>query len=68
MSNHPGSEYICFYCGKNHIRRPGNIYKLQVDKRIVHFCGYNCYRSVEKLLKEKRIDELQKLIDAYIER
>ena len=43
-----GKYRECPVCGKRFLVPVGNLYKLLVDRKVAHFCSYNCYREVQK--------------------
>lgn len=38
----------CDMCGKQYIRSPGSIYKLNFASKRYNFCSYSCYMSAIK--------------------
>ena len=55
--------YTCCVCGKKHVRRPGNMYKINYDKRVRHFCGYNCYMKIIRLKEQKKHEEIREIFE-----
>lgn len=58
------SRYLCDVCGKVHYRNQKSIFKMTYGGKTRHFCGYNCYNKIQKLIKEKNYEEVDKIFDS----
>ncbi len=53
----------CSVCGKRYIAAKHTVYKLMFRGKTKHFCGYTCYRKIDKLMEEKNTEELVKFFN-----
>lgn len=54
----------CCMCGKEHIRRYGDMYKCNYKGHVRHFCGYNCYIQFMKLKETKQHDKIHEIFES----
>lgn len=44
----------CYVCGKTFILAPKNIYRVTVNGKVKHLCGWNCLRKLEREKEAKK--------------
>lgn len=44
----------CFVCGKEFILAPENIFKVLIEGKVKHLCGWNCLRKLEREKEAKK--------------